>query len=274
MDADGWGTGDITDDIVKWVEFCCFSCNDSGSTVIFIVCADGRDWQGGRNCFTVVRMDMCGWNHMASTLPEPDLYFSVFYDSLYVQKRSEKAYSLYSLFIFSVYNDMDPMKIGGVYPMIFHNYKKLTRVSSGAFFTVEAAILYPAVLTVIVLMVYLLLFQYDRCLLEQDAGRAAVQSAGKWTLTKAELDECIQKETMHFDEDKYIAWEGEDAQWKLEKNDVVVEKTGRLKYPFFGMGTTEKYWSAKASFRVDRSSPVFYLRRIMPVKNKTEASTD
>ncbi len=158
--------------------------------------------------------------------------------------------------------------------MIFHNYKKITRVSSGAFFTVEAAILYPAVLTVIVLMVYLLFFQYDRCLLEQDVGKAAVQSAGKWTLTKAELDECMQKETMYFDEDKYIAWEGEDAQWKLEKNDVVVEKTGRLKYPFFGMGTTEKYWSAKASFRVDRSSPVFYLRRIRAVKNETEASTD
>ena len=42
-----------------------------------------------------------------------------------------------------------------------------------AYFTVEAAVLYPVVLGVVLLMMYLLFFQYDRCLLEQDMGRAA-----------------------------------------------------------------------------------------------------
>ena len=47
---------------------------------------------------------------------------------------------------------------------------------SDAYFTVEAAILYPIILSVILLMTYLLLFQYDRCLLEQDIGKATVLS--------------------------------------------------------------------------------------------------
>lgn len=158
--------------------------------------------------------------------------------------------------------------------MTYRKVKEMSGKLSGAFFTVEAAILYPAVLAVIVLMVYLLFFQYDRCLLEQDVGGAAVQSAGKWTLTKSELDEHMQNETTSFDEEKYIAWEAGDIQWKLEKSKIVIEKTGRLKYPFSGIGTTEKYWSAKASLRVDRSSPVFYLRRLGTVKNKTEENTD
>ena len=34
----------------------------------------------------------------------------------------------------------------------------------------------------------MLFFQYDRCLLDQDIGKAAVQNAGKWTLTKSGLD--------------------------------------------------------------------------------------
>ena len=48
--------------------------------------------------------------------------------------------------------------------MIYQKCKKMTDGMAGAFFTVEAAILYPLVLAVIVLMVYLLFFQYDRCL--------------------------------------------------------------------------------------------------------------
>lgn len=141
---------------------------------------------------------------------------------------------------------------------------------SNAYFTVEAAILYPIILSVILLMTYLLLFQYDRCLLEQDIGKATVLSGSKWTLTKEQLNDYMQKKALHFDEEKYIAWENEDPLWNLEKNDVILEKTGRLRYPFAGMGTQEKYWSTKASFQVDRISPVFWLRRSRNVQNKRD----
>lgn len=67
-------------------------------------------------------------------------------------------------------------------------------------------------------------FQYDRCLLDQDIGKAAVQNAGKWTLTKSGLDEYMKKETMYFDEEKYIAWEGEAARWILEKTILLWRK--------------------------------------------------
>ena len=63
---------------------------------------------------------------------------------------------------------------------------------SDAYFTVEAAILYPIILSVILLMTYLLLFQYDRCLLEQDIGKATVLSGSKWTLTKEQLNDYMQ----------------------------------------------------------------------------------
>jgi hypothetical protein len=141
---------------------------------------------------------------------------------------------------------------------------------SDAYFTVEAAILYPIILSVILLMTYLLLFQYDRCLLEQDIGKATVLSGSKWTLTKEQLNDYMQKKALHFDEEKYIAWENEDPLWNLEKNDVILEKTGRLRYPFAGMGAQEKYWSAKASFQADRISPVFWLRRSRNVQNKRD----
>lgn len=46
-----------------------------------------------------------------------------------------------------------------------------------AYFTVEAAVLYPVVLGVVLLMMYLLFFQYDRCLLEQDMGEPQSEAA-------------------------------------------------------------------------------------------------
>ena len=60
----------------------------------------------------------------------------------------------------------------------------MQRKNYKAYFTVEAAVLYPIVLGVIVLMTYLLFFQYDRCLLEQDMGRAAVRSGSRWMQKK------------------------------------------------------------------------------------------
>ena len=74
----------------------------------------------------------------------------------------------------------------------------MQRKNYKAYFTVEAAVLYPIVLGVIVLMTYLLFFQYDRCLLEQDMGRAAVRSGSRWMQKKEELNRQLQEKDMFF----------------------------------------------------------------------------
>lgn len=139
-----------------------------------------------------------------------------------------------------------------------------------AYFTVEAAVLYPIVLGVIVLMTYLLFFQYDRCLLEQDMGRAAVKSGSRWMQKKEELNRQLQEKDLFFDTEKYIAWESELPVWKLEKNQVTVEQTGRMLYPFSTIVGVPKYWSAKASFRAERRSPVSVLRNYRRYQDATE----
>ena len=141
-----------------------------------------------------------------------------------------------------------------------------------AYFTVEAAVLYPVVLGVVLLMTYLLFFQYDRCLLEQDMGRAAVRSGSRWMQKKEELNRQLQEKDLFFDTEKYIAWESELPVWKLEKNQVTVEQTGRMPYPFSTITGVPEYWSAKASFQVDRSSPVDVLRNYRRYRDETEGT--
>lgn len=58
------------------------------------------------------------------------------------------------------------------------------------------------------------------------------------------------------------------GSWK--KTMSFLKKQDELRYPFAGMGTQEKYWSAKASFQADRISPVFWLRRSRNVQNKRD----
>ena len=120
----------------------------------------------------------------------------------------------------------------------------MQRKNYKAYFTVEAAVLYPIVLGVIVLMTYLLFFQYDRCLLEQDMGRAAVRSGSRWMQKKEELNRQLQEKDMFFDTEKYIAWESELPVWKLEKN------------------------------QVKRNNPVEILRNSQRYRGKTEETTE
>lgn len=51
-----------------------------------------------------------------------------------------------------------------------------------AYFTVEAAMVMPIVVFVIALLIYLGLFQYDRCLREQDMGMQTLRSTeNQWS---------------------------------------------------------------------------------------------
>ena len=45
------------------------------------------------------------------------------------------------------------------------------------FFTVEAAMVLSITLSAILLIIYLLFFQYNRCLMEQDMGTLALRGA-------------------------------------------------------------------------------------------------
>ena len=91
---------------------------------------------------------------------------------------------------------------------------------------------------------------------------------------KEEVNRQLLEEDMFFEKGKYIAWETELPQWKLEKSYITVEQTGRLLYPFSALTGNPRYWSAKASFQVKRSSPVNFLRKYQRYEEKTEETTE
>lgn len=71
--------------------------------------------------------------------------------------------------------------------MMKETVKKVNK--DNAFFTLEAVMVMPLSIATILLMVCLFVFQYDRCLMEQDVAAQALKAASVQAGTKEELEE-------------------------------------------------------------------------------------
>lgn len=123
-----------------------------------------------------------------------------------------------------------------------------------AYFTVEAAMVMPVVLSVVVFVIYMMLFQYDRCLMEQDLGALALKGVTLQERDKAVLARLLQEEAARLQRDKYLAWQLGDIHLSLEGNKVSVSQTGQL------ILLSEDIWRAQAAFEKRQPDPVFFIR--------------
>lgn len=136
-----------------------------------------------------------------------------------------------------------------------------------AYFTVEATLVLPLVISAILLDIYLFCFQYDRCLMEQDMGslilwcsELRLENAG----TSNEQGEKIQNRAGEIYRDKYVAWELTTVDVQLEKNRISVVGQGQLTFPVPGWNLWNdiNLWKAEVTYESRNVSPVFYIRQL------------
>lgn len=121
-------------------------------------------------------------------------------------------------------------------------------MSKNAYFTVEAALVFPYAIGILLFVVYMLLFQYDRCLLEQDVGMAALWGCYVEAEGTETLKEMIQKHMEDLYQDKYAAWKMEAFEARLEKNCFSVTGRGALTFP----APAWNFWSGKNSWVAEK----------------------
>ena len=129
------------------------------------------------------------------------------------------------------------------------------------FFTVEAAMVLSITLSAILLIIYLLFFQYNRCLMEQDMGTVALRGA---VMQEEDMQDRLYKlksQTGSLYQEKYVAWEYGEIGYKLEKGKIYVESTGKMQFPFSKMfGDVDYVWSTTSIFENHILSPVSWIR--------------
>ena len=140
-----------------------------------------------------------------------------------------------------------------------------------AYFTVEAALVLPLVINVMLLVTYLFCFQYDRCLLEQDMGALALWSsvtASGYTDDTESLNMLLAQRAADVYQGKYVAWKNTNVEIRLEKNQISVSGSGELTFPIpeWNLWSDSSHWEAKTSFQNSRLSPVFYIRQYRKLK--------
>lgn len=135
-----------------------------------------------------------------------------------------------------------------------------------AYFTVEAALVLPMVMSAMLVGIYLFCYQYDRCLMEQDMGSLilwgnimAAEKAGDIE----DIRESLLQRAARVNREKYAAWKLTAIDIRLEKNELSVAGRGELAFPMPGwnLWNRDNLWEARVNYDSSRLSPVFYIRQ-------------
>ena len=130
-----------------------------------------------------------------------------------------------------------------------------------AYFTVEATLVLPFAIGAILFGIYMLLFQYNRCLVEQDAGMMAMWGS---TLSgeMSEVEEQIGERFSRWYEGKYAAWETEKFQVQVHGKYVIAEMAGQLAFPVpeWNFWNKKNVWCFETGYRYARLNPVDFVR--------------
>lgn len=131
-----------------------------------------------------------------------------------------------------------------------------------AYMTVEVALVFPMVMGSILFVIYMMLFQYDRCLLEQDTGAIALWGSLVEAADTAEMESKIQERMSEMYRDKYMMWRFQTLDAALDKNRFSVNSAGQLSFPFAGLNYwgSGNTWSVQAGYGYNRLEPVTFIR--------------
>ncbi len=131
-----------------------------------------------------------------------------------------------------------------------------------AYLTVEAVLVLPVVLAVVVLVIYLWFFQYDRCLMEQNMGKLALRGCSLQVTDKKELAQTLYRQSEQIDPESYLAWDAAHAEITLKGNQVNIRQEAFLKFPFQGLAfwRGDAGWKTAAEYKSRRIAPMTFIR--------------
>lgn len=127
------------------------------------------------------------------------------------------------------------------------------------YFTVEAAMVLPMVCVVVILIVYLWFFQYNRCLMEQDMGVLALRGAAMQGDNTERIDKLREQADTLYTE-KYIAWDRGEIALAIGHGVVTVEQTGSIRLPFGKSAGGANAAEVTVSYENHLVSPVSFVR--------------
>ena len=137
------------------------------------------------------------------------------------------------------------------------------------YFTLELSLLFPVVMGIMLLVIYLGFYQYDRSLQELDNIAIVVRGIEKQNMTAKERVDYTQQELSKIYWNKYVAWELEENQLLYAKKEMKIHMKGCLEFPFGGLNfwSNETTWKADCEYSGTVVTPTYVLRAYRKAAN-------
>lgn len=130
---------------------------------------------------------------------------------------------------------------------------------TGAYFTVEAALVLPMVIGVILFVIYVQFFLYNRCLMEQDAQSLALKGVVLQEENAQRLLEKLKEEEAKQKRDKYIVWNRWGTDIVMKQNQIMITQSGSM------LLNPEREWKASIVVTNHRTQPANDIRRFRKI---------
>lgn len=111
-----------------------------------------------------------------------------------------------------------------------------------AYLTVEATLLMPIVLAVVLLIMDMWFFKYDRALMQQDFAMLTVETVKQQGVGAKERYEKGMANIANLYTDEYFAWKWGSQGISISGNKVELTASGETLFPYSGLD----FWSARA----------------------------
>ncbi len=135
-----------------------------------------------------------------------------------------------------------------------------------AYMTVEISMLFPMIVIVLMCIIYITFYSYDRTIAFQNAAITALYGKTGFFLEEEERAERMYKVLKTLNRGQYIAIDKLWQKVSIEKNRFVVKQEGRVNIPLLNSEIISKL-SFSESVKVRDQEAVFYIRQIRKVKN-------
>lgn len=128
------------------------------------------------------------------------------------------------------------------------------------YFTVEATLIMPIVLYVCVFIIYTGFYWYDRCLMRQDAYRAALAGSSIYRDDNQKVYNTVADTIARLAEDKYIATDYAVVITVQSKVNVAI--SGQIAMPFHGLAKLlgKEKWEISENVESKCINPVVFIR--------------
>lgn len=129
-----------------------------------------------------------------------------------------------------------------------------------AYFTVEATLIMPMIFLFLFLVIYLGFFQYNRCLLDQDAYILAMTESRKYYQSNGQMYQNIANTKEKWEWKKYISFKKEAVDVEVGTGKITITAKGQVITPIRFFFLENGQWDICIRRQSQIQNPVFIMR--------------